>query len=160
MARLAHCGGLLADDPAEATALFEQAILDHGRARRPFELARTQLAFGSHLRRIRQRLVARTHLRAALETFESLGSIPWAERARTELRASGETARSREPSTIDQMTSQELQVVRLVVRGMTNRQVASQLFVSPRTIDFHLCNVYSKLGISSRGQLATLDLAV
>jgi DNA-binding CsgD family transcriptional regulator len=58
------------------------------------------------------------------------------------------------------MTSQELQVVRLVVRGMTNRQVASQLFVSPRTIDFHLRNVYSKLGISSRGQLATLDLAV
>jgi DNA-binding NarL/FixJ family response regulator len=89
-----------------------------------------------------------------------LGSIPWAERARTELRASGETARRRDPSTIDQITSQELQVVCLVVRGMTNRQVASQLFVSPRTIDFHLRNVYSKLGISSRGQLATLDLAV
>lgn len=159
-ARLAHCRGLLADNPAEATAFFEQAILDHGRAPRPFERARTQLAFGSHLRRTRKRLLARTHLRAALETFESLGSIPWAERARTELRASGETARRRDPSTIDQLTSQELQVVRLVVRGMTNRQVASQLYVSPRTIDFHLRNVYSKLGISSRNQLATLDLAV
>lgn len=159
-ARLAHCRGLLAGDPADATSSFEQAIVHHERAPRPFDRARTQLAFGSHLRRARQRLLARTQLRAALETFESLGSVPWAERARTELRASGETARRRDPSTIDQLTSQELQVVRLVARGMTNREVASQLFVSPRTIDFHLRNVYSKLGISSRNQLGALDLAV
>jgi ATP/maltotriose-dependent transcriptional regulator MalT len=159
-ARLSHCRGLLADDPAEATTFFEQALLDHDRATRPFERARTELAFGSHLRRVRQRVVARDHLRAALEAFESLGSTPWAERARTELRASGETARRRDPSTINQLTAQELQVVRLVARGMTNREVATQLFVSPRTIDFHLRNVYSKLGIASRNQLAALDLAL
>ena len=80
------------------------------------------------------------------------------ERARVELRASGQTARRRDPSTRDQLTPQELQIAHLVADGLTNRQVAAQLFLSPRTIDFHLRNLFRKLGISSRTELARLDL--
>ncbi len=159
LARVAHCRALLADDAAEATDLFEQALREHARSNRPFERARTELAYGARLRRSRKRLLARSQLRSALETFDSLGSMPWAERARSELRASGETIRPRDPSTTQQLTSQELQVVQLVSRGMTNREVAAQLFLSPRTIDFHLRNAYSKLGITSRNQLSALELA-
>lgn len=86
--------------------------------------------------------------------------MPWAERARTELRASGQTARRRDPSTRDDLTAQELQIASLVTEGLTNREVAAQLFLSPRTVDFHLRNVFRKLDISSRTQLATLDLDI
>ena len=101
---------------------------------------------------------ARTYLRAALERFEALGSALWAERARSELRATGETARKRDPSTLDQLTAQEVHIAQLVAEGRTNRDVAGQLFLSPRTIDFHLRNVYRKLGIASRMELARIDL--
>ena len=93
---------------------------------------------------------ARTHLRAAYETFERLGATPWAERARTELQATGETARKRDPSTISQLTPQELQIARLVGAGGTNREIAAELFLSPRTIDYHLHKIFTKLGITSR----------
>ena len=83
----------------------------------------------------------------------------WAERARSELRATGETARRRDPSTLDQLTAQEVHIAQLVAEGRTNRDVAGQLFLSPRTIDFHLRNVYRKLGIASRMELARVDLA-
>src|SRR5262249_20316881 len=89
---------------------------------------------------------------------ERLSAEPWAERARAELRASGETARRRDPSTLSQLTPQELQIARFVAEGMSNKQVAAQLFLSPRTIDSHLRNVFSKLAISSRTQLARLPL--
>jgi DNA-binding NarL/FixJ family response regulator len=95
-------------------------------------------------------------LRAALEALESLEAELWAARARNGLRASGETARKREPSTLDQLTAQELQVAQLVAQGTSNREVAAQLFLSPRTIDFHLRNVFRKLGVTSRHQLAPL----
>jgi DNA-binding NarL/FixJ family response regulator len=87
-----------------------------------------------------------------------MGASPWAERARAELRASGETARKRDPSTIDRLTPQELQIARLVAEGLSNKEVAAQLFLSPRTIDYHLRNVFAKLGITSRTHLARLPL--
>ena len=97
-------------------------------------------------------------MRAALEGFDQLGAEPWADRARAELRASGETARRRDPSAIAQLTPQELQVARLVAEGLSNKEVAAQLFLSPRTIDSHLRSVFSKLDISSRTQLARMPL--
>ena len=83
---------------------------------------------------------------------------PWAERAQAELRATGETVRRREPAELGRLTPQELQVARFVAQGLSNREVAAQLFLSPRTIDFHLRNVFSKLGLTSRVELATLSL--
>jgi DNA-binding CsgD family transcriptional regulator len=154
-----HCRALLADDEAEAERRFRSALAIHDGAARPFERARTELAFGEALRRARRRSQSRAHLRAALETFESLGSELWAERARSELRASGERSRKRDPSTLDDLTAQELQIAHLVAQGGTNRAIAAQLFLSPRTIDFHLRNVFRKLGITSRTELARLDLA-
>lgn len=153
-----HCRALLSDDLQEAERLFLAASDAHDEAARPFERARTELAYGEFLRRGRRRLEAREHLRTALESFEALGAALWAERARAELRASGETARKRDPSTRDQLTAQERQIARFVAEGLTNREVAAQLFLSPRTIDFHLRNVFKKLGVSSRTALARHDL--
>jgi DNA-binding CsgD family transcriptional regulator len=155
---LLHCRALLCEEASEAEDLFLSALEAHGRAARPFERARAELAFGEFLRRSRRRVEAREHLRAALDTFERLGAMLWAERARVELRASGQTARKREPSTRGDLTAQELQIARFVAQGLSNREVAAQLFLSPRTIDFHLRNVFRKLGLSSRTQLVRLDL--
>jgi DNA-binding CsgD family transcriptional regulator len=102
---------------------------------------------------------AREHLRAALATFEDLRARGWAERARQELRACGETARRRDAATSADLTAQETQVAALVASGLSNRDVAAQLFLSPRTIDFHLRNVFAKTGVSSRGELARLNLS-
>jgi DNA-binding CsgD family transcriptional regulator len=158
-ARLAHCRAALAAEPEAAEAFFGQAIAEHARATRPFERARAELAYGEFLRRRRRRVDAREHLRAALETFDALGARPWSDRARNELRASGETARARrELPARDQLTPQELQVTKFVAQGLSNRDVGAQLFLSPRTVDFHLRNVFAKLGISSRTELATLQL--
>jgi DNA-binding CsgD family transcriptional regulator/predicted ATPase len=153
-----HCRALLSDDEGEARTLFSDALEAHAEAARPFERARSELAYGEFLRRARHRVEAREHLRAALDGFEGLGATLWAERARVELRASGQTARKRDESTRAELTEQELQIARFVAEGLTNREVAAQLFLSPRTIDFHLRNVYRKLGISSRTALARLDL--
>jgi DNA-binding CsgD family transcriptional regulator len=157
LARVAHCRALLADD-GMAEQHFQQALGHHQRAQRPFERARTELAYGEFLRRARRRVDARAHLAAALQTFEQLGAGPWAERARLELRASGQTARRRDPSTALALTPQELQVARFVAQGLPTREVAAQLFLSPRTIDFHLRNVFAKLGIRSRTELARIRL--
>jgi DNA-binding NarL/FixJ family response regulator len=153
-----HCRALLAEDESEADRLFQAALEAHANAGRPFVRARTEIAYGELLRRHRHRVEAREHLRAALDTFETLGAELWAERARVELRGSGETARRREPSTRGELTSQELQIARFVSEGLSNREVAAQLFLSPRTVEFHLRNVFRKLGITSRTQLARLDL--
>jgi DNA-binding CsgD family transcriptional regulator len=153
-----HCGALLADDEKDAERRFREALALHEDATRPFERARTQLAFGELLRRSRRRLEAREYLRDALDQFEMLGATPWAERARVELRASGQTARKRDPSTRGDLTTQELQIARFVAEGLSNRDVAARLFLSPRTIDFHLRNIFRKLEISSRVELARLDL--
>jgi DNA-binding NarL/FixJ family response regulator len=153
-----HCAALLAADEREAEPLFAAALGAHAGSGRSFERARTELAYGEALRRARRRIEAREHLRAALDGFEALGAAPWAERARLELRASGQTARRRDPSTRDELTAQELQIAHLVAQGLTNREIAAQLFLSPRTIEFHLRNVFRKLGIASRTQLARLEL--
>ena len=120
--------------------------------------ARTELVFGEHLRRTRRRVEARDHLNAALSEFERLGAAPWAERAHRELRASGQTARKRDPSAVNQLTPQEVQIARFVARGATNREVAAQLFVSKRTVDYHLRRIFAKLAISSRNELAVVEL--
>jgi len=153
-----HCRALLSNDESETERLFLAALDAHADAARPFEHARSQLAYGEFLRRAGRRVQAREHLRAALDRFDGLGATLWAERARAELRASGQTARKRDPSTQDELTAHELQIARFVAEGLTNREVAARLFLSPRTIDFHLRNVYRKLGISSRTALASLDL--
>jgi DNA-binding NarL/FixJ family response regulator len=88
--------------------------------------------------------------------FERLGARPWAERARAELRASGQTARRRDPTAAGRLTAQELQVALRIAAGATNRQAAAELFLSPKTIEYHLANVYRKLDVHSRARLARL----
>jgi DNA-binding CsgD family transcriptional regulator len=154
---LANCRALTTEGAA-AEAHFLEALELLPASRRPFEYARTQLLLGELLRRNRRRREARDHLRSAMATFEQLDAGPWEERARNELRATGETARKRDASTLGDLTPQELQIARLVAAGKRNREVAAQLFLSPRTIDYHLRKVFMKSGISSRAELAQLDL--
>ena len=149
-ALLTRCQAILGGHSAEEA--FNDAI-ERAEALPPFERARTELLYGEWLRRERRRQDARVHLRRALETFRSLGTAPFAERAEAELRATGETARKRDPSTLDELTPQELQIAGLVAQGLTNPEIAAQLFLSPRTIDYHLHKVFSKLGIASRTEL-------
>jgi ATP/maltotriose-dependent transcriptional regulator MalT len=145
-------------EAAEADGLFQEALRLFATTERALEQARTALLYGEHLRRERRRVAAREHLRNALEAFERLGAVPWAERARSELRASGETARKREVGNFDQLTRQELQVARLVAQGASNREAAPQLFISQRTVDHHLRSIFQKLAISSRTELVRLSL--
>jgi DNA-binding CsgD family transcriptional regulator len=154
-ALLARCRGQLSAGE-EAAGHFAEALRLHAKTDRQFDRARTELLYGESLRRARRRIEARAHLRTALETFERLGAVPWEERARRELRASGETARKRELSTVDELTPQELQIARFVGEGATNRQIAAQLFLSPRTVDYHLRKIFRKLDISSRTELIKL----
>ena len=150
---------LTTTDPAAATTAFERAVRHYRDASRPYDLARTQLAYGEFLRRTNRRVDARSHLRAALETFTDLGATPLVERAAQELRASGETARKRDPSTLLDLTPMELKVAQLVSTGLSNKDVAAQCWVSPRTVAFHLRNVFTKVGVSSRTELAQLDFS-
>ena len=153
LARLARCRGLLAPDD-ELERHFDEALRLHEQTPDLFETARTRLAFGSRLRRTRQRVRARQELRAALELFDRLGAAPWAELTRVELQATGETARRRDASTLDTLTPQELQIALLLADGKTTRETAAALFLSPKTIEYHLRHVYRKLDIGSRAELA------
>ena len=157
-AMVARCRAMLADDPEEADKLFTEALELHPEDAPPYERARTHLAYGERLRRDRRRVESRTQLRTALDTFEGLGIPLWAERARGELRATGETARKRDVSTMDELTPQELRIAQLVAGGASNREAAAQLFVSPKTVDYHLRKVFLKLGVSSRVELARVPL--
>jgi DNA-binding CsgD family transcriptional regulator len=155
LALLARCCALAGEGDAREqfeTALAADATLS------PFLQARTELLYGEWLRRERKRREARQHLRSASDLFHQVGAPPWEERAEAELRATGEKARRRDPSTLDELTPQELQIAGLVATGMTNREVAAQLFLSPRTIDYHLRKVFSKLGIASRSELARMGV--
>jgi DNA-binding CsgD family transcriptional regulator len=145
--------GLVADDQAFDRS-FQHALDLHAQTPEEFEAARTRLAYGERLRRARNRVRAREQLRAALDTFERLGSPPWAGRARAELAATGETVRRRDPATIDELTPQELQIALLLAAGKTTRETAAALFLSPKTVEYHLRHVYLKLSINSRDQLA------
>lgn len=151
--RLARCEALIGAGPVEEH--FAEAVA-LGEALTAFERARTHLVYGEWLRRQRRRADARGHLRDAAERFRSIGATPWAERAEGELRATGETSRRREPSTLDQLTAQELQIAGLAATGLSNPEIASQLFLSPRTIEYHLRKVFTKLGIASRSELIRL----
>ncbi|HZV74439.1 MAG TPA: AAA family ATPase [Conexibacter sp.] len=154
---LLRCRALLAPDAEEAEALFRAALAGHAGSDHLIAHARTELLLGEHLRRERRRVDARVHLRAALEAFERMGVPVMAERARAELRASGETARRRDDlAALDALTPQELQIARAVAEGATNREVAARLFISPRTVDYHLRKVFRKLEISSRAELIRL----
>jgi DNA-binding CsgD family transcriptional regulator len=155
LALLARCRALVGE--SDASRHFTQAI-ELAEVVSPFDRARTELLYGESLRRQRRRVDARRHLRTALELFEQLAVSPWETRARSELRASGETAHKRDPSTRDHLTPQELQISRLVAAGRTNPEVAAQLLLSPRTIDYHLRKVFAKLEIASRADLADVDL--
>jgi DNA-binding CsgD family transcriptional regulator len=132
---------------------FDDALRLHGRTRDAFETGRTRLVYGARLRRTRKRIRARTELRGALEIFEHLGARPWADQARAELAATGETARRRNASTLDQLTPQELQIAQLLADGQTTREAAAALFLSPKTVEYHLGHVYRKLAIRSRQEL-------
>ena len=152
---LARARALLAS-PDDADERFRECLAMLERLPWPFVHARTELAYGELLRRARRKTEARTPLRAALERFESLGAAPWAERAAAELRATGETARKRDASTLDQLTPQELQIARLVAEGGRNREIAGRLFLSPKTVEYHLRKVFQKLDIASRTELVKL----
>lgn len=150
--QVAGSAALTARDDA-AVALFERAVSLPGAERWPFDLARVRLAFGEQLRRSRATVESRTQLRLALETFERLGARPWVNRAAGELRAAGRCERVAAPRNLDALTNQERQIALLAATGLTNKEIAGRMFLSPRTIGFHLHRAFPKLGISSRAAL-------
>lgn len=133
---------------------FETAIEGHADTRDLFEAARTHLAYGGRLRRAGRRVDARSHLRIALESFDDLGADPWARTTAAELEATGEKVARREASGAASLTPQELQVSLLLAEGRTTRETAAALFLSPKTVEYHLRKVYTKLDIHSRAELA------
>jgi DNA-binding CsgD family transcriptional regulator len=151
----ARCHALLADD-SELHERFDAALELHEHEPSALERARTQLCYGERLRRARRRREARELLRSALDTFEGLETRPWADRARAELLATGEHVSRREPGAAERLTPQELQIATHVAEGLTNRDVAERLFLSPKTIEFHLTGVYRKLNVRSRAELIRL----
>jgi DNA-binding CsgD family transcriptional regulator len=149
---LARSTALLSDGPA-ADALYLEAIERLGRSRLVVHLARAHLVYGEWLRRENRRVDAREQLRVAYEMLSRIGAVAFAERARRELVATGETVRKRVTETRYELTAQEAQVARLAADGHTNSEIASQLFISSRTAEYHLHKVFDKLGISSRRRL-------
>lgn len=155
LAVAARCRALLAESPEAARTGFEEALGWHAEAGVPFETARTRLCFGEFLRRVRRRAEAREQLELARATFDALGAKPWIERADAELAASGRRARPRGAAMpTEELTAQELQVAVVVAEGVSNAEAAARMFLSPKTIEFHLSSVYRKLGIGSRAELA------
>ena len=144
----ARCAGLVADDAGDEH--FATALACHACSPVVFEHGRTLLAHGAKLHRARRRADARRQLHAALKLFERLGAEAWAELARSELHAAGGRLRS----SGDGLSPAELRVARAVARGATNREVATELYLSERTVEFHLMHVYRKLGVRSRTQLS------
>ncbi|MBD5787296.1 AAA family ATPase [Cellulosimicrobium terreum] len=145
--------GLVGDEET-FEARFESALQFHGRTRDVFETARTRLAYGMRLRRAGRRVDARVQLRDALGTFDSLGAVVWADNARAEIEATGERVAPRTGAGPGALTPQELQVCLLLVEGRTTREAAAALFLSPKTIEYHLRKVYTRLSIHSRDELA------
>ena len=137
----------------EAPRLFDEALALPGVAEWPFELARVQLAHGERLRRLRRPRDARTQLHAARDGFDRLGAAAWSQRASTELRATGPTRATGGPGGSYSLTPQELEVAQLAAGGLTNREIATRLYVSPRTVSAHLYSVFPKLGVTTRAAL-------
>jgi DNA-binding CsgD family transcriptional regulator len=150
---VARCRAVLSGPSGETEALFDAAIRDHLDAPAQ-ELARTRLSYGEWLRRERRKSDARVQLNAARDAFEGLGARLWAARAQAELDATGEKARKRDVTTLEELTPQELRIAQLVADGASNRDVAAQLYVSPKTVEYHLRKIFHKLRVSSRVELA------
>ena len=148
----ARCRALLSEGDS-AEGLYREAIERLARTRRRPELARAHLLYGEWLRRENRRLDARVQLRAAHDQFASIGMEAFGERARGELLATGEKVRKRTVATRDVLTAQERQIARLALEGLSNPDVAARLFLSRRTVEWHLRNVFTKLGIRSRQEL-------
>ncbi|MER6561853.1 AAA family ATPase [Streptomyces sp. NPDC001027] len=149
---LARCRALMTDDDG-AEQLYQESIVQLEKVPVAVELAWSRLLFGEWLRRRRRRADARVQLRAAYESFAFWGAAPFAERARAELLATGETARKRTVDTRFDLTPQERHVAMLAVSGSTNAEIATRLFVTTSTVEFHLSRVFRKLGITSRKQI-------
>jgi DNA-binding CsgD family transcriptional regulator len=137
----------------EAPDLFVQALTLPAIEEWPFELARVRLAYGERLRRLRRIRDARSQLEAARDGFELLGAHPWSRRATTELRATGATRQRVTGGGEESLTLQEREIALLAATGRTNREIATQLYVSPRTVSAHLYRIFPKLGITSRAAL-------
>jgi DNA-binding CsgD family transcriptional regulator len=152
---LSYARPLLAEDD-DAESLF-QTGLEADLTRWPFIRARLLLAYGAWLRRQRRVAESRAPLRAAREAFDALGALPWGERARQELRASGETSRKRMPEAWDQLSPQELQIAQMAAEGLSNREIGQRLYLSHRTVGWHLYRIFPKLGITSRSELHTVQ---
>jgi DNA-binding CsgD family transcriptional regulator len=148
----AYARALLSDGQT-AELLYREALDRLGRTRVRWTLARAHLVYGEWLRRERRRADAREQLRTAYEMFVPMGAHGFADRAERELLATGETARKRTVETRTELTSQEAQVAQLARDGLSNPEIGAQLFISPRTVQYHLSKVFTKLGISSRQQL-------
>jgi DNA-binding CsgD family transcriptional regulator len=156
-----RCRAMVSDD-ASAERHYRAAVAAHDGDGRPFERARTSLVYGEWLRRCRRRSDARVQLAAALDVFEALGAVTWAHRAASELSATGLPAAARPArvtGVLSRLTPQELQVVKLAAGGMSNRDIGALMFLSPRTVGYHLYKAYPKLGVASRGELAPLVAA-
>ena len=161
LAMLTNASAALTAPAGQASQLYAAALAVPGADRWPFERARVQLACGEHLRRVRATCEARTHLSAALGTFEALGARPWALRAGHELRATGLAAARAESQRAVMLTAQEHQVATLAAAGLTNKQIGERLYLSHRTVAAHLYQIFPRLGITSRAALrdALTDLA-
>ena len=134
-------------------AWYDEAIERLDRTRLRTELARAHLLYGEWLRRENRRADAREQLRTAHELLSAIGAAAFAERAQRELAATGETVRKRTPQTRAELTAQEASIARLAVDGRTNPEIGAQLFLSARTVEWHLRKVFAKLGITSRREL-------
>jgi DNA-binding CsgD family transcriptional regulator len=154
LARAHRAVALTCSDAAERTALFERAIALHADSPDLFEEARTRLAYGSALRRSRSRVAARPQLRIALDAFERLGARPWADLAANEFDATGEKVRRSGEGYLGVLTSQEIRIARMLADGRTTKETAAALFLSPKTVEYHLRHVYQKLQIRSRDELS------
>jgi DNA-binding CsgD family transcriptional regulator len=152
------CARALLSDGEPAERWYREALDRLGRTRIRMTLARTHLLYGEWLRREHRRIDAREQLRTAHEMFVAMGAGGFAERAGRELLATGETARKRAVETSSQLTAQETQVARLAREGLSNSEIGTRLFISPRTVQYHLGKVFTKLGINSRMQLNRVPL--
>jgi DNA-binding CsgD family transcriptional regulator len=145
---------LLCEDRHEADRLYREAIERLGNTAIAVDLARAHLLYGEWLRRQRRRTDARVQLRTAHDMFSAMGAEAFADRVGRELRATGERLRNRSVETTFQLTPQQTQVARLASQGRSNPEIAAELFISPRTVEYHLRGVFTALGITSRNQLA------
>jgi DNA-binding CsgD family transcriptional regulator len=151
---LARCRAVAGDGQA-VEPLYREAIERLSRTRIRVALARAHLLYGEWLRREKRRVDARQHLRTAHEMLADMGNHAFTDRAAHELLATGETVRKRRVETLDDLTPQEAQIGQMAADGLTNQEIAARLFLSPRTVEWHLRKVFSKLGIRSRRQLRT-----